>query len=87
MRTANDELKAVQNKLTQVQAEFDNAQKHAAIKQSHMSELDGQYSSNADRLAKAEGEVLMLQKQKDQLEENLRVHSNDMQKFQYEYEE
>ena len=62
-------------------AEFDNAQKHAAIKQSHMSELDGQYSSNADRLAKAEGEVAMLTKQKEHLEENLRVHSGDMQKF------
>ena len=52
-----------------------------------MNELDGQTSSNAERLVKAEGEVHLLQKQKEHLEESLRVHSSDMQKFQLEYEE
>ena len=52
-----------------------------------MNQLDGEYNTINEKYHKAEHDLTMVNKVKGQLEDNLKIQNNEMQKFQIEYEE
>lgn len=87
LRSVQDELKACQNKLKQLQTDHDNLQRSVALKQTHMQQIDGEYTTIQEKYQKTENEALVLQKQKEQLEESVKQQTAEMEKFQVEYED
>ena len=58
-----------------------------ALKQTHMQQIDGEYTTIQEKCQKAENEALLLQKQKEQLEESVKQQTAEMEKFQVDYED
>ena len=52
-----------------------------------MQQIDGEYTTIQEKYQKTENEALVLQKQKDQLEESVKQQTAEMEKFQVEYED
>ena len=52
-----------------------------------MQQIDGEYTTIQEKYQKTENEALVLQKQKEQLEESVKQQTAEMEKFQVEYED
>jgi chromosome segregation ATPase len=57
------------------------------LKSSHINQVDGDYNTIQEKYQKLESDLQMMTKVKDQLEENVKTHNMEMQKFQFEYED
>jgi len=52
-----------------------------------MQQIDGEYTTIQEKFQRTESEAMVLQKQKEQLEESIKQQTTEMQKFQVEYED
>jgi|TARA_B110000285_G_C15094088_1_gene600863 chromosome segregation ATPase len=57
------------------------------LKSSHINQVDGDYNTIQEKYQKLENDLQMMTKVKNQLEENVKTHNMEMQKFQFEYED
>lgn len=57
------------------------------MKSSHINQVDGDYNTIQEKYQKLENDLQMMTKVKNQLEENVKTHNMEMQKFQFEYED
>lgn len=73
--------------MKELKGEHDNIQRNNILKSSHINQVDGDYNTIQEKYQKLENDLLMMTKIKNQLEENVKAHNMEMQKFQFEYED
>jgi chromosome segregation ATPase len=73
--------------LKELKNEHDNIQRNNILKSSHINQVDGDYNTIQEKYQKLENDLQMMTKVKNQLEENVKTHNMEMQKFQFEYED